>query len=452
MAYSYGGQISKNYISSVSFLDQREILNKVLDITNEESSFLDVMELTGRSAPTSVPQYHHFVNSELYLLATAASTPTAAASINVTIDATAYAYVNVGELALLQDGSVAYVYSKNGSNAITLKSVDAANITVTTADKIAFFSNAAGEGSLSPDAKKWGVTKYLNQVQTFKAKFQISDIQKASKVEVEFQGKPFYMYKGQHDSLVKFRADISNALMFGRISATSAFTSSSSPASSFDGGTGATLVDAESNPVSTTMGLDQYTSLYGVAQSQATNGTLLLSEMQSLTQNLNKLRAPQEYFLFVGTTQNIAFDNFFNNLGNAGITSGVGVSAAGRFMIAGKNIDLGIDSIKIYGRTYHKKYLPLLDHQYVANYGATHKFGASAYGVPATKQKTSDGQVLDRIQVRYMAGDGTDLKYREILLGGLAPVPTNERSVLEIHYQSTQGLQVLGANHLFKIK
>jgi hypothetical protein len=50
-----------------------------------------------------------------------------------------------------------------------------------------------------------------------------------------------------------------------------------------------------------------------------------------------------------------------------------------------------------------------------------------------------------------MAGDGTDLKYREILLGGLAPVPTNERSVLEIHYESVQGLEILGANQFFKL-
>ena len=64
------GGLSKSYVSSIEFLDQREILNKVLDITNEELSFIDVMELTGRSKPTSVPEYHHFVNEELYVLAT----------------------------------------------------------------------------------------------------------------------------------------------------------------------------------------------------------------------------------------------------------------------------------------------------------------------------------------------------------------------------------------------
>lgn len=452
MAYTYGSQINKQYISSTAFLDQREILNKILDVTNEESSFLDVMELTGRSNPTSVPTYHHFVNQELYLLATAASSPTAAASINVTIDATAYAYVNAGDLVLLVDGKVGYLYSKNGSNAITIKSVDATNLTVTTADKLSFFSNAAGEGSLSPDARKWNVTKYQNQVQTFKAKFQITDIQKASKVEVEFQGKPFYMYKGQHDSLLKFRGDISAALMFGKISATAAFDGTNN--SGFPSGTSAQLIDSESNPVSTTMGLDQYATLYGYNTTTYGSGTVITTDkLMELTKALNKLRAPQEYFLFSGSTGTIAFDNYLNAMaGTSTVGTNSTISNAMRFNVSGKEIDLGIDTFKIYGRTYHRKYLPILDHQNIVNYTSTHALSDSIYGVPSTKQKTVDGQMLDRIQVRYMAGDGLDLKYREILLGGLAPVPTNERSVLEIHYQSTQGLQVLGANHLFKIK
>lgn len=430
------GAINKSYVSSINFLDQREILNKVLDITNEESSFLDIMELTGRSNPTAVPTYHHFVNEELYVLATVSSGgATAATTLTLTIDATAYASTNQGELALLPSGKVAYVVSKGSSNTIVVKSVDGTNISVADGSQISFFSNAAGEGSLSPAAKKWGVTKYNNQVQTFKGKFEITDIQKASKVEVEFQGKPFYMYKGQHESLMKFRGDISAALMFGRMSSTTF--ADANPA----------LVDAEGKAIQTTMGLDQYVTTYGIDQSLATSGTLALADIQTLTQTLNKARCPQEYFLFVGTTQNILWDNLFNNLGNSAL-----LSQGARFQVDGKDLNLGIDSVKIYGRTFHKKYLPLLDHKNIINFTGAYNAKDAAYGVPASKIKTNDGQVVDRIGVRYMAGDGTDLKYREILLGGLAPVPTNERSVLEIHYQSTQGLEVLGANQTFKIK
>jgi hypothetical protein len=436
MAGTIGG-LGKSYVSSVNFLDQREILNKVLDITNEESSFLDIMELTGRSNVTSVPTYHHFVNDELYVLGavSAVISGSGTTQVVVTVDATSFAFVNTQELVLFTDGKVGIVIAKSGSGTnLTIKSVDASNLTVAANDKISFFSNAAGEGSLSPAAKKWNVTKYYNQVQNFKAKFSITDIQKASKVEVEFQGKPFYMYKGQHESLMKFRGDISAALFFGRMSSTQF--SDSTPA----------LTDAEGNAIQTTMGVDQYTTTYGIDQSLLSAGTTSLADIQALTQTLNKARAPQEYFLFTGTTQNILLDNLFNNLGNSAL-----LSQGARFMIAGKEIDLGIDTFKIYGRTYHKKHLPLLDHKNIINFTGAYNAKDAAYGVPATKIKTNDGAMLDRIGVRYMAGDGTDLKYRETLLGGLAPVPTNERSVLEIHYASTQGLEILGANQLFKL-
>jgi hypothetical protein len=434
------GNITKSYVSSTTFLDQREILNKILDITNEEASFLDIMELTGRSNPTSVPQYHHFVNEELYVLATVSAVTGSGVSaatgstLTATIDAAAAAYVNTGELVMFPNAKVGYVASKPSTSNIIIKSVDASTLTLAANDKISFFSNAAGEGSLSPEAKRWGAEKHYNQVQIFKGKFSITDIQKASKVEVEFQGKPFYMYKGQHESLMKFRGDISASLMFGRMSDTQF--SDASPV----------LTDAEGKPVQTTAGLDQYVTSKGIDQSLLTSGTVTLADIQTLTQTLNKARAASEYFLFVGTTMNIAFDNLFNNLGNSAL-----LSQGARFQISSK-LDLGIDSVKIYGRTFHKKYLPILDHKNIVNFTGGPNFKDSAYGAPATKIKTNDGQMLDRIGVRYMNGDGTDLKYREILLGGLAPVPTNERSVLEVHYESVQGLEVLGANTFFKLK
>ena len=46
---------------------------------------------------------------------------------------------------------------------------------------------------------------------------------------------------------------------------------------------------------------------------------------------------------------------------------------------------------------------------------------------------------------------GFDAKYRELLLGGLAPTPTSSESVLEIVYESRQGLEVLGSEHFAQI-
>ncbi len=428
------GQIQKNYVSSVNFLDKREILNQVLDITNEEASFLDVMELSGRSVVTSMPQYHHFVNDELYVLATVtAVSGSGSTSVSAQIDATAYAATNVQEQVLFEDGMVGLVEAKIGSSTIVIVPVDGENLTLSAADKISFFSNAAGEGSGSPDSKRWAPSKIFNQVQTFKGKFKITDIQKVSQVEVEFKGKPYYMYKGQHESLMKFRNDISAGLFFSRISDTQY------------GDANPALTDADGNAIQTTGGLDQWVKTYGGDYSLLTASEINQEDIEDLTQNLNADRAPQEYFLFVGTAKNIQFDNFFNALGNGAI-----ISQAARFEV-GANLNLGIDSVKIYGRTYHKKYLPLLDHKNIVNFTGGYDAKDAAYGAPAGKVKTIDGSMVDRFRVRYMAGDGTDLKYREILLGGLAPVPTDERSVLEIHYQSTQGLEILGANYFFKL-
>jgi hypothetical protein len=434
------GAITKQYVSSIEFLDQREILNKVLDITNEQASFLDVLELTGRSKPTSVPEYHHFVNEELYALGTVSAvtgsgTTAITADLNTATSATAFPYVNIGELVLFPNGGVGIVTAKSAGRTLNIRSVDTSVLTLVSGNTISFFSNAAGEGSLSPAAKRWGVIRYANQVQIYKGKFEITDVQKASKVEVEFQGKPFYMYKGQHESLMKFRDDIAASLIFGRRSTTKFGDASPS------------LVDAESKPIQTTMGMDQYVTSMGSDLSLLTAGTVALADVSALTQLLNRNRAPLEYFLFVGTTQNILWDNLFNNLGNSAL-----LSQGARFQISGKEVDLGIDTVKIYGRTYYKKYLPILDHKNIVNFTGGYNAKDAAYGIPAGKAKTIDGGQEDMMSVRYMAEGNTDFKYREIMLGGLAPVPTNERSVLEVHYESIQGLQILNAQNTFKLK
>jgi len=53
------GAINRSYLSSVSFLDQRDILKQVLDVEDNES-FLDLMDVMGRANPSSQIEYNHF--------------------------------------------------------------------------------------------------------------------------------------------------------------------------------------------------------------------------------------------------------------------------------------------------------------------------------------------------------------------------------------------------------
>lgn len=463
-AFGGANAVSKQFVSSVSFLDQREILNKLLDVTNEEYSFLDVMELLGQSVQTAVPEYHNFINQELYgnpvTLASTASVASAFVDVTeFTVKTTGGAgtvdsqqEVRAGDLVMLVTGKVAYVKSVSDTGSLDptakqleLISVDGTSLTGDTSHtteaevntalnstKLSVFSNAAGEGSLSPKARNTKPVKRSNKVQIFKEKYVMTDIQAASKVEFDYKGQSYYFLKGQHEALTRFRGDIAFALMFG-VGSTGKFSDS----------TYGDLKDAEGNPVQTTNGLRQEIIDNGITEVVGSSGSVGMgaSDWESLTAALNKRRAPSEYMIFTGTAGNIRMDNYLNSLGNNDL------SPNARFSIDGKELDLGVDKVRIYGRSYVKKHLPIFDHQNVINFSNSAGIQNEAYLVPMGKIKAAgSGESMDYLRTRYMATSGTDLKYREIMLGGLAPTPTDERSVLECHYESVQGLEVLGGD------
>ena len=443
----FGGvnPVSKQYVSSVSFLDQREILNKLLNVTNEEYSFLDVMELMGRSVQTSVPEYHTFINAELYGGAvTTASTglgtvTTAKRVFKLELTADAGDAVRVGDLLMFPNGNVGYVKAKDSAGD-TLDIVSVGNDLYSAAAdlnsvKVVAFSNAAGEGSKSPAARNTKPVKQSNHVQIFKEKYAITDVQNASKIEFDFKGQPYYFLKGQHEALMRFRGDIAFALMFGQKSG-----------DKFTDSTYGSLVDSEGNPIQTTGGLREYIVDSGVNRTSATSGAVDETDFESITRNLNKKRAPREYLMFTGSSGEIALDNYLNSLGNTDL------SANARFSIDGRDLDLGVDKFRMYGRSFIKKYLPMIDHQQRVNFTGSAGFEHEILMVPNdTIKAAGSGEGLDRMRIRYMAAPGADMRYRETMLGGLAPTPTDERSVLECHYESIQGLEVLGAEHFVKL-
>lgn len=447
------GQVNKQYVSSTAFLDQREILNKVLNVTNEETSFVDVMEMMNRYVPTKVPSFHHFINEELYSSVTSVGALTALTGANNVVGADRVVEMTKTDAATLRQGDMLMnasgqqlliVGQADGTlgdeNASTATNLDvecvqiSLSFAVGAAAELYVFSNAAGEGSDSPAAVKYGLTKKAGNVQIFKNKYEITDIQKTSKVEVEYGGQQYYMLKGQHEALQRFRHDISKALMFGK--GTGDNFSSANP----------TLTDANGLPVSTTKGLHWHIADDGL--SGLTSGTanaLDASDWAGFSKQFARERFGQDYILFCGVKGKIAIDNFIKGLPSSAAHAGV------RFSHGAKDFDMNVDKFSMYGRNFTVVYLPLLDHKVtVGNIAA---FNDSIYIVPADKAKVDHGgDLIDRIRVRYMTGDGTDLKYREILTGGLAPTPTNGKSVLEVHYQCVEGLEVLGASKFGRIE
>ena len=427
---------NSNYISSLSFLQHsfvqgREILSSVLDVQNEEEGFLDVMQALGKLKPTSQPVYHSFVNEALYKNNTITISEAGSGTGKQTdITVSAAGNARVGDLMMGVSGNV-YLIQKISASGITFTPVDGAGVATdydASGDKFVVFSNAQGEGSGSPDPIKYGLTKQSNRVQIFKNKYRISDVAKASKITVEYKGKPYFMYKGTYEALQRFRGDISNSLMFGKGSG------------DFYAGASVGDMNIEGNAVQTTNGLREELRSGGILESGSPYdfNSNVITTLVDLTKALNKARAPKDYWMWLGTDANIKMDNALNGLDGTGFTSA-------RFNVDGKSIDLGIDKFSLYGRTWNKKQLSILDHNEL---GSTVTGSGEVYLIPTGQVKTAGGGgSQDYLQVRYLEGDGNNFSFRETLTGGLAPTPTSADSILDVNYQAIMGLEVLGKEH-----
>lgn len=435
------GNIDRTFLSTVSFtntLEQREILKDVLDIYDEEASMLDVLDWTGKAKATAQTEYFTVQNNFLYATATAKTPGTSAGSAGAPVDITCVGATSVkpvvGELMLFANGVVGYVSAVSAATdfVITVKPVNSADAipAVATGAKLSFFSNAYAEGTASNQMRKSDLIKRSNKLQIFKTKTSITDIAYGSKIEVEFKGKPYYFLKQQHDAYLKHRMDILYAILFGRESAG--------------------LTDAAGNAINTTRGLrDTIVNAGGISSSVATGGTIATSDLAALSRLMDANRCPSEYLLWAGAD----FDNAFDTQ----------ISAATQFVNGAINygsfggskdvaISLGINSFYAYGRTLHKKRLNALSHPQVTSTATNVNYTKEAYLVPAGKIKVEQGGgQVDRMMVRYLEmPEGLNSRFREKMLGGLAPTPTSDTDTLDIVYTSIEGLETVGNDHFVK--
>ena len=88
----------------------------------------------------------------------------------------------------------------------------------------------------------------------------------------------------------------------------------------------------------------------------------------------------------------------------------------------------------------------------VSSIGGATTFSKEAYLVPAGKIKVEQGGgQVDRMQMRYLEmADGVNSRFREKMLGGLAPTPTSDTDTLDIVYSSIEGLETVGNEHFVK--
>ena len=434
------GNIDRSFLSTVTFsntLEQRDILKDVLDLYDEETSMLDVMDWTGRAKAAAQTEFFHVVNDFLYATASVKTTTTAGsagASASIVLESDEGVTPLVSELVLFPNGIVGLItaISSDTDPSLTVKPVNSGDIipAVTDGEKLSFFSNAYAEGTGSNKMRKSNLIKRSNKLQIFKTKTSITDIAHGSKIEVDFKGKPYYFMKQQHDAYLKHRMDVLYSILFGRESAG--------------------LTDAAGNVVNTTRGLrDTIINGGGISSATASANTISLDDLKALSRLMDASRCPSEYFLWAGADFDNEFDSDLTAITQF-VNGGIQYGAFGGSKE--KALALGIDSLKVFGRTFHKKRLNALSHPQVAAAAGYTQFVDEAYLVPANKIKTEQGGgMLDRMMVRYLEfPEGGNSRFREKMLGGLAPIPTSDTDTLDIVYTSIEGLQVVGAEHFVK--
>jgi hypothetical protein len=434
------GSVSKTFVSATQLLDRREILPMVSDIHND-AELTDIMWLAKRYKVTSMGNYHNFVNEGLYLLIdTAGATVTGSGTTTVNTRSTpaTAGFVRRGELVIFPNKKVgvitAVTYNSGTGDLFTVRSIDGTNLTHTAGQRLAPFSNVAGERSKTPDNRRYGLVKYLNKLQIFRERNSVTDVQSCSTVEVEFGGKNFIVYKDLFEKAMKHRADINAALIGGVMSDLS-----------WEDNAPAFTDPSNGGNLQTTGGMDWYIELYGVKDQVAALNTVTLADMEDFNSQMVTAKAPRELWQICSNAVGTKFDNMIKGLGSSGQIQ------SAQMRVDGKTIDYTTSSFTYGNFTYEKLLLPILDHPDLFSQTNIVK---NAYYIPKDKVKVHGpgGGYQPRMQVRYFKNQvknnlGTEI-YAEWHDGALAPTgPVGDEMVWNTYWASTQGLEMLGVQH-----
>jgi hypothetical protein len=443
------GIVSKQFVSAIDFLDQRDIDPNIYD-QSRDRAFTDIMKLIGRTKECTMYQYHNFVNQDVYETGTiSAVTSTGLAQIVFTIN-TATTFPRVGDLIKTSNtnnvGKQARIQSVtfgSGTAALTVRSVggNAAPFYATVGDTVTFGSNAFSEKSDAPTNRRYGLTKYYNLIQIFREVDEITDVQKVAKIEVNVGGD-YHILPYQHiQKVIKMQGDISVQMLAGTQSST-LFSDSN-----------AFLTDSTSTlPVQTTGGLDWYVTTYGISDSAAVAGTFGFTELDDIIDNFIANKAPLDQMAFCGSRAYAVVAKWAKNLGSSGVTSV-------RLNIDGRQLDFEVEQLKYRHATIDFVHIPLFDHPQLFSSTLSPDINGSIYFVPKDQVDTLENGRQPRIQIRYTpspfgagrngSNNGLMAEWRT---GALAEVPTSSVAQLHTDWYSAQGLECLAVKHFQKYR
>ena len=455
MAVSSGTMV-KSFVSAIDFLDQRDIDPNIYD-QSRDRAFTDIMKIVNRTKPAKMFFYNNFVNNDVYEVATVASggITTGAPTVVFNITGGSYLFPRVGDLIKTSNTSnvgkqglvtIVDTTTTPGTATVTAKSVDGSNLTIVAGDKVQFGSNAFPEQSGAPSNRRYGLTKYYNNIQIFREVDEISDVQKVAKIEVNVGGDYHILPYQTVQKVIKLNGDISVQMLAGTAS-TTGFTNAS-PFLTTPGLTGANGL-----PVQTTGGLDWYVTNYGIVDSAATLGTFGFVELDEIIDNFIANKAPTDMMVFMGSRAYRLISKFLKQLGSSSVDSR-------RLNVDGKSFDFNVEHLSYGGYEFDFVHVPIFDHPQLFSATLVADVNGSMYFVPKDQVDTVDNGRQPRMQIRYTptpfmgsaANKSSNGMITEWRTGALAEIPTSSTMQLHTDWETAQGLECLAVKHFQKFR
>ena len=458
MAVSQGNMV-KSFVSAIDFLDQRDIDPNIYD-QSRDRAFTDIMKIVNRTKPAKMFFYNNFVNNDVYEVATVSSGSSVSAGTGntgtiVILASSSYQFPRVGDLIKTSNAAnvgkqalvTAVSLSAGVSSTLTIASVDATAFTVTAGDKIQFGSNAFPEQSSAPKNRRYGLTKYYNNIQIFREVDEISDVQKVAKIEVNVGGDYHILPYQTVQKVIKLNGDISVQMLAGTQS-TTGFTNAS-PFLTTPNLTGG----ADALPIQTTGGLDWYVTTYGISDSAAVLGTFGFVELDEIIDNLIANKAPTDMMVFMGSRAYRVMSKFLKQLGSSSVDSR-------RLSVDGKDFDFNVEHLSYGGYEFDFVHVPIFDHPQLFSATLVADVNGSMYFVPKDQVDTVDNGRQPRMQIRYTptpfmgsaANKSSNGMITEWRTGALAEIPTSSTMQLHTDWETAQGLECLAVKHFQKFR
>jgi len=424
------GGLTQASVDIVDLLHKFEQYDKFIDVFQEEKTVVNWLESTKRELVSDATTFYHY-EKDWINPAVKVTTKANGAGSTVVLTVPEDSAVRVSNLLFFGKGELfGYVTAisapSGGTIDVTVTPAGSYNLQSGVANNDYFnaYGNAQKEGSGEMTSLNSRPLMYSGQVQIMRSFFEVTGTENTNKVTIKMpDGSEYYVSDQRLNEHIRFKKAIATSLLIN-------------PAVS-------SLTDASGAPVRVTKGLLQTIRDRGI--NYATPTSWSVNDFYNLTLALDTVRGAKENMFYYGNQLGIAIDQSITNVMQNG---SIQYNAFGDGDGKKKSVDLGFNSIKVGGYTFHLSAdASFNDPQVLAMTGST--YPSKGYVVPADSQNDAvSGEKVPSLMLRFKASPSENRKYRSYT----KTIETTGIDKTEFSELTECGLQVMGAKRMIIVE